>query len=57
MPQSSQYFLSVSPHQFCLFLQTEIPKVMREGMEEMLQYEKKTEEKKRVYTYEKAVER
>uniref|UniRef100_A0A671YHP6 Serine hydrolase like n=1 Tax=Sparus aurata TaxID=8175 RepID=A0A671YHP6_SPAAU len=36
---------------------TEIPKVMRQGMDEMLQYEKKTEEKKRVYTYEKAAER
>ncbi|XP_036969288.1 serine hydrolase-like protein isoform X2 [Acanthopagrus latus] len=36
---------------------TEIPKVMRQGMDEMLQYEKKTEEKRRVYTYEKAAER
>ncbi|XP_073324177.1 serine hydrolase-like protein [Pagrus major] len=36
---------------------TEIPKLMRQGMDEMLQYEKKTEEKKRVYTYEKAAER
>ncbi|XP_044047214.1 serine hydrolase-like protein isoform X6 [Siniperca chuatsi] len=36
---------------------TEISKVMRQGMDEMLQFEKKTEEKKRVYTYEKAVER
>ncbi|XP_076584030.1 serine hydrolase-like protein [Chaetodon auriga] len=35
----------------------EIPKVMRQGMSAMLEYEKKTEEKKRVYTYEKAVER
>uniref|UniRef100_UPI003AABADF8 serine hydrolase-like protein isoform X2 n=1 Tax=Centroberyx gerrardi TaxID=166262 RepID=UPI003AABADF8 len=36
----------------------EIPKVMRQGMEELLQFEKKTEEKKeRVYSYEKAVER
>ncbi|XP_070684487.1 serine hydrolase-like protein [Pempheris klunzingeri] len=35
----------------------EISKVMRQGMDEMLQYEKKTEEKKRVYTYDKAVER
>nr|XP_046267855.1 serine hydrolase-like protein isoform X1 [Scatophagus argus] len=35
----------------------EISKVMRQGMDEMLQYEKKMEEKKRVYTYEKAVER
>ncbi|KAM8773039.1 serine hydrolase-like protein isoform 1-T3 [Acanthopagrus schlegelii] len=36
---------------------TEIPKVMRQGMDEMLQYEKKTEEKRRVYTYQKAAER
>nr|XP_046267833.1 serine hydrolase-like protein isoform X2 [Scatophagus argus] len=35
----------------------EISKVMRQGMDEMLQYEKRTDEKKRVYTYEKAVER
>ncbi|XP_065814618.1 serine hydrolase-like protein isoform X2 [Labrus bergylta] len=38
--------------------QKEIPEVMRKGMDEMLQYEKKTEEdKRRVYTYEKAAER
>ncbi|XP_070768293.1 serine hydrolase-like protein [Enoplosus armatus] len=36
---------------------TETSKVMRQGMDEMLQYDKKTEEKKRVYTYEKAAER
>ncbi|XP_067435077.1 serine hydrolase-like protein isoform X1 [Thunnus thynnus] len=36
---------------------TEISKVMRQGIEEMLRFEKKTEEKRRVYTYEKAVER
>uniref|UniRef100_A0A671YJD1 Serine hydrolase like n=1 Tax=Sparus aurata TaxID=8175 RepID=A0A671YJD1_SPAAU len=36
----------------------EIPKVVRQGFEELLQYEKKPEEKKtRVYTYENAVER
>ncbi|XP_049426969.1 serine hydrolase-like protein isoform X6 [Epinephelus fuscoguttatus] len=34
-----------------------LSKVMRQGMDEMLHHEKKTEEKKRVYTYEKAVER
>ncbi|XP_070779748.1 serine hydrolase-like protein [Enoplosus armatus] len=42
------------------FLPTELkemPKVIRQGMDEMLQFEKQTEEKKRVYTYEKAVER
>ncbi|XP_018520585.1 serine hydrolase-like protein isoform X2 [Lates calcarifer] len=35
----------------------EISKVMRQGMDEMIQFEKKTEENKRVYTYERAVER
>lgn len=30
---------------------------MRKGMDEMLQYEKKTEKTERIYTYEKAVER
>lgn len=40
-----------------VFWQNEMPKVMRQGMDEMLQFEKKTEEKTRVYTYAKAVER
>ncbi|XP_062284795.1 serine hydrolase-like protein isoform X1 [Scomber scombrus] len=35
----------------------EISKVMRQGIDEMHQFETKTEEKRRVYTYEKAVER
>ncbi|KAG7238432.1 hypothetical protein INR49_030939, partial [Caranx melampygus] len=35
----------------------EVSKMMRQGMDEMIQFEKKTDEKKRVYTYEKAVER
>ncbi|XP_008275451.1 serine hydrolase-like protein [Stegastes partitus] len=36
----------------------EIPKAIRQGFDEMLQYEKEMEEKKgRVYTYEKALER
>lgn len=35
-----------------------MPKVLRQGLDEMIQFEKTTEEKKmRVYTYEKAVER
>lgn len=37
--------------------QKEMPKVIRQGFEEMLLFEKTMEEKKRVYTYEKAVER
>ncbi|XP_026158996.1 serine hydrolase-like protein [Mastacembelus armatus] len=36
---------------------TEIPKVMRQGMDEMLQFEQKREQINRVYTYETAVER
>lgn len=43
------------------FLPTDVkdmPKVLRQGLDEMIQFEKTTEEKKmRVYTYEKAVER
>ncbi|CAJ1053489.1 serine hydrolase-like protein isoform X4 [Xyrichtys novacula] len=36
----------------------DVPKAMRQGMDELLQYEKKAEENKgRVYTYEKAAER
>ncbi|XP_029997930.1 serine hydrolase-like protein isoform X2 [Sphaeramia orbicularis] len=35
----------------------ETAKVMRQGMNEMIEFEKKAAEKKRVYTYEKAVER
>ncbi|XP_042341852.1 serine hydrolase-like protein [Plectropomus leopardus] len=35
----------------------EMPKLMRQGMEKMLQFEKQTEVKKKVYTYEKAAER
>ncbi|XP_069386340.1 serine hydrolase-like protein [Paralichthys olivaceus] len=36
----------------------EIPKVIRQGLDEMLQFEEKAEEKRRrVYTYEKAAER
>lgn len=36
----------------------EIPRMMRQGLDELIQYEKKTEEEKqRVYPYEKALER
>ncbi|XP_062284822.1 serine hydrolase-like protein isoform X2 [Scomber scombrus] len=42
-------FLPINP--------TEISKVLRQGMDEMLQFEKQTEDKRRVYTYEKAFER
>ncbi|XP_040893030.1 serine hydrolase-like protein isoform X3 [Toxotes jaculatrix] len=35
----------------------EVFKVMKQGMDDMIQFEKKTGERKRVYTYEKAVER
>lgn len=36
---------------------TEIADVMRQGTDELLRYEKRPEQKRRVYTYEKAVER
>uniref|UniRef100_UPI0037E79003 serine hydrolase-like protein n=1 Tax=Semicossyphus pulcher TaxID=241346 RepID=UPI0037E79003 len=35
----------------------EVSQVMRQGMDALLQFEKKTEDKTRVYTYEKAAER
>ncbi|XP_055364182.1 serine hydrolase-like protein [Betta splendens] len=35
----------------------EIPQYMRQGIKEMLQHEKQTEQKQKVYSYEKAVER
>ncbi|KAG7486548.1 hypothetical protein JOB18_033495 [Solea senegalensis] len=35
----------------------EVPKVMRQGMDGMLHFEKKTEVEERVYTYEKAAQR
>ncbi|CAG5938391.1 serine hydrolase-like protein [Menidia menidia] len=35
----------------------EMPKVLRQGLDEMLHYEKKMEDKRKVYTYETAVER
>lgn len=40
-----------------VFLQKEVPKLMRQGLDEMLQFDKKPEEKMRVYTYENAVKR
>ncbi|KAM4584730.1 serine hydrolase-like protein [Odontesthes bonariensis] len=35
----------------------EMPRVLRQGLDEMIHFEKKMEDKKKVYTYEKAVER
>ncbi|XP_077426997.1 serine hydrolase-like protein [Vanacampus margaritifer] len=35
----------------------DVAKIMRQGMDELLQFEKKPEKSERVYTYEKAVER
>lgn len=57
MFQSSQWFWIFSPHHFCVLLQKEISRVMRLGMDQMLQFEKNTEKTERIYTYEKAVER
>lgn len=39
------------------FFQKKFPKVMRQGLEEMLQFDKKPDERMRVYTYENAVKR
>ncbi|KAK5899456.1 hypothetical protein CesoFtcFv8_008936 [Champsocephalus esox] len=55
-PEMVDAFILLDAYGFLPTDQKEIPKVMRQGMDEMLQYEKKTEEKKRVYTYEKAAE-
>lgn len=45
-------------HSCLLSLQKELFGVLRQGFDEMLQFEKRAEEeKKRVYTYEKAFER
>lgn len=41
----------------CVFPQENTPKVLREGIDEILQYEKNTAKTERIYTYEKAVER
>ncbi|XP_029297232.1 serine hydrolase-like protein [Cottoperca gobio] len=56
-PEMVDVFVLLDSYGFFPIDQNEISKVMRQGMDEMLQYEKKPEEKKRVYTYEKAVER
>lgn len=50
-------FTLVSNCSVSVFLQKEVPKVMRQGLDEMLQFDKKPEEKMRVYTYEDAVKR
>lgn len=41
---------------FSFFFQKEMPDVMRQGMDEMIRFDKKPE-KMRVYTYENAVKR
>ncbi|XP_063740251.1 serine hydrolase-like protein isoform X2 [Eleginops maclovinus] len=56
-PEMVDAFVLLDAYGFLPTDQKEIPKVMRQGIDEMIQYEKKTEEKKRVYTYEKAAER
>lgn len=50
------FLLYFFPTTLSLFLQAEISKVMRQGVDELLKFEKKAE-KKRVYAYEKAFER
>lgn len=46
-----------SKHFVIIFLQVEISKIMRQGIEEMIQHEKNQDKPPKVYTYEKAVER
>lgn len=40
-----------------LLFQKDMPDVMRQGIDEIIQFDKKPEEKIRVYTYENAVKR
>lgn len=40
-----------------VLFQKELPDVMRRGMDEIIQFDKRPEEKRRVYTYENAVKR
>ncbi len=56
----SSVVLNRFPHHscVCVFLQKEVPKVMKEGFDGMLQFEKRTKDKNaKVYTYENAVKR
>lgn len=39
------------------FFQKDLPDVMRQGMDEIIRFDKKPEEKIRVYTYENAAKR
>lgn len=50
------WFLT-SKHFLIVFLQKEISKIMRQGIEEMIQHEKNKDKPPKVYTYEKAAER
>lgn len=40
-----------------LLFQKDLPEVMRQGIDEIIQFDKKPEEKNKVYTYENAVKR
>lgn len=51
---SSNNLLDISA---LFFLQEALPELMRQGLDEMLQFDKKPEEKMKVYTYENAVKR
>ncbi|XP_070684489.1 serine hydrolase-like protein [Pempheris klunzingeri] len=56
-PEAVDALVLVDNYGFLPTDSTEISKVIRQGMDQMLQFENKAEQKKRVYTYEKAVER
>lgn len=45
------------PENVSFLLQKELPDVMRQGIDEIIQFDKKPEEKMRVYAYENAVKR
>lgn len=56
-PLVSEVFDFITSSFLSLFLQKELTEVLRQGMDGMIQFEKKTEKKRRVYTYKEAVER
>lgn len=41
----------------CVYLQKEVPKLMRQGLDQLIEFDKKSKHNIRVYTYEDAVKR
>lgn len=41
----------------CVYLQKEVPGVMRLGMDQLIEFDKKSKDNIKVYTYENAVKR